>query len=188
MAIKINCKVDDLLRYRSVAKQNLIPTLIKLRAGNLCHSTSFVIGRVMCDLDKVTFTADHVLTDCSYTQNWRIHAAELLNCSDNASLVKKLKYDWPSSPNITQQLLKMEVILEPLRSFHALLANGSKRWSCHPIAATMPKPRRELPLKKPVVQMPNLIHSYKPGSTTAKVDFRLFSMILAKQPKINEVF
>ena len=66
MAIKINCKVDDLRRYRSVAKQNLIPTLIKLRAGNLCH-TSFVIGRVFCDLDKVTFTADHVLTDCSYT-------------------------------------------------------------------------------------------------------------------------
>ena len=50
MAIKSNCKVDDLRRYRSVAKQNLIPTLIKLGAGNLCHSTSFVVGRVQCDL------------------------------------------------------------------------------------------------------------------------------------------
>ena len=82
----------------------------------------------------------------------------------------------------------MELMLEPLNALHNQLASGSKQWSCHPIAATMPKPRRELPLKKPVVQMPNLIHSYKPGSTTAKVNFRLFSMILAKQPKINEVF
>ena len=67
MALRSKCNEWDLLRYRSVAKQNLIPTLIKLRAGNLCNSTSFIIGKVQCDLDRVPFTADHVLTDCSYT-------------------------------------------------------------------------------------------------------------------------
>ena len=82
----------------------------------------------------------------------------------------------------------MELILEPLNSLHNLLASGSKQWSCHPIAATMPKPRKELPLKKFEIQMPNPAISIKPGSTTGKVDFRLFSMILTRQPKISDHF
>ena len=82
----------------------------------------------------------------------------------------------------------MELILEPLNSLHNQLASGSKQWSCHPIAATMPKPRKELPLKKPEVQLANIYTNTKPGSTTDKVDFRLLSMILAKQPKISDHF
>ena len=128
------------------------------------------------------------MTDCSYTLNWRIHAAELLTCENAVSLTRKLKYAWPGGSNITQQLLQMELILEPLNSLHNQLASGSKQWSCHPIAATMPKPRKELPLKKPEVQQPNIWTSTKPGSTTDKVDFRLLSMILAKQPKISDHF
>ena len=90
--------------------------------------------------------------------------------------------------NVTQQLLKMELILEPLHSLHNLLASGSKQWSCHPIAATMPKPRRELPLKTVVTKIDDCNLIFKPGSFTNKVDFRLSSMILAKQPKIRDVF
>ena len=82
----------------------------------------------------------------------------------------------------------MELILEPLNCLHNLIACGSKQWSCHPIAATMPRPRRELPLKAVVTSIDVHNRLFKPGSTTNKVDFRLSSMILAKQPKIRDVF
>ena len=82
----------------------------------------------------------------------------------------------------------MELILEPLNCLHNLIACGSKQWSCHPIAATMPRPRRELPLKAVVNYITTHDRPSKPGSTTNKVDFRLASMILAKQPKIRDMF
>lgn len=79
---------------------------------------------VICPLDNVMVTLDHIMTDCSYNI---IHAAELLHCLET-QLPAIIKQEKPKRPQLQLQL--DEVIPTPLCSFYRKVFIGSKQWSC----------------------------------------------------------